>query len=189
MSFARQSIDLDVKNSYLNLDAAQKQVATYDEGIMKYSETLLEQVRQAYVLGAKTILDVMNAELTYRAVLSAYYNAVGTYTVATYTLQHSIGDLPDPPLTITVVSTGNCHACIRRIRTPPDRERVQVEMDKRSDKRSADQARSRARIKCAVSGRNRCLCRAGQGEPAIESSDDELSARAPAMACKLWLSG
>jgi len=100
VELARQGIDLDVKDSYLNLDAARKQVATYNEGIMKESETLLDQVRQAYVLGARTILDVMNAEVTYRAVLSAYYGAVGTYAVAVYTLQHSIGDLPDPLPTI-----------------------------------------------------------------------------------------
>lgn len=106
VELARQTVDLDVKNSYLNLRAAQDQVGTYDAGIMKDSEALLDQIRQAYVLGAKTILDVMNAELTYRAVLSAYYNAVGTYTVATYTLQHSIGDLPDPLPTITAITTG-----------------------------------------------------------------------------------
>jgi len=104
----RQNIDLDVKSSYNNLVAAQDQVATFNAGnggLLKDSATLLDQVRQAYVLGAKTILDVMNAEVTYRAVLSAYYNAVGTYTAAVYTLQHSIGDLPDPLPPITVVST------------------------------------------------------------------------------------
>jgi outer membrane protein TolC len=107
----RQNIDLDVKNSYLNLDAAQKQLATFDEGIMKDSETLLDQVRQAYVLGAKTILDVMNAELTYRAVLSAYYNAIGIYEVAAYTLQHSLGDLPDPLPTISLADApASAHA-------------------------------------------------------------------------------
>jgi outer membrane protein TolC len=95
----RQSIDLDVKSSYNNLVSAQDQVATFNagnSGLMRDSESLLDQVRQAYVLGAKTILDVMNAEVTYRAVLSSYYNAVGNYTVAGYALQHSIGDLPDP---------------------------------------------------------------------------------------------
>jgi cobalt-zinc-cadmium efflux system outer membrane protein len=106
VELARQNIDLDVKNSYLNLDAAQKQVDTYNGGILLDAEALLNQTRQAYVLGANTILDVMTAEVTYRSVLSSYYNAIGTYIVAVYTLQHSIGDLPDPLPTISLVSTG-----------------------------------------------------------------------------------
>ena len=104
VELARQNIDLDVKNSYVNLDAAQKQVATYDGGILQDSEALLNQTRQAYTLGAGTILDVMTAENTYRAVMTSYYSAIGTYVVAFYTLQHSIGDLPDPLPPIALVT-------------------------------------------------------------------------------------
>ncbi len=107
VELARQAIDLDVKNSYNNVGAAQKQVATNsDEGLIKLSEADLEQIRQAYVLGARTILDVMNAEVTYRAVQSAYFGAVGNYEMAVYTLQHSIGALPDPLPSITLVDAG-----------------------------------------------------------------------------------
>lgn len=106
VEFERQNIDLDVMNSYINLTAAQNQVGTYDGGILQDSVALLNQTRQAYGLGANTILDVMTAENTYRAVMTSYYSAVGTYVVAVYTLQHSIGDLPDPLPTISLVTTG-----------------------------------------------------------------------------------
>ena len=92
----RQSVDLDVKSSYINLIAAQKQVATYDGGgVLSMSETLVDQIRHGYELGANTIVDIITAENTYRSVESAYYVAVGNYVQALYTLRHSIGDLPD----------------------------------------------------------------------------------------------
>jgi len=91
----RQSVDLDVKSSYINLLAAQKQVATYDGGMLSMSETLVDQIRHGYELGANTIVDIVTAENTYRSVESAYYVAVGSYVQALYTLRHSTGDLPD----------------------------------------------------------------------------------------------
>ena len=91
----RQSVDLDVKSSYINLVAAQKQVATYEGNVLTLSETLVDQVRHGYELGANTIVDIITAENTYRSVESAYYVAVGNYVQALYTLRHSIGDLPD----------------------------------------------------------------------------------------------
>jgi outer membrane protein TolC len=106
VELARQGVDLDVKSSYINLMNAQKQVDTYESGgILHQSETLLDQTRQGYVLGANTILDVITAENTYRSVETAYYSAVGNYVQAAYTLEHAIGDLPDslPDLTLTVI--------------------------------------------------------------------------------------
>jgi outer membrane protein TolC len=91
----RQNVDLDVKSSYINLVAAQKQVETYDAGVLSMSETLVDQIRHGYELGANTIVDIVTAENTYRSVESAYYVAVGAYVQALYTLRHSIGDLPD----------------------------------------------------------------------------------------------
>src|SRR5580658_9989450 len=91
----RQTVDLDVKSSYINLVAAQKQVATYDNGVLSMSETLVDQIRHGYELGANTIVDIVTAENTYRSVESAYYVAVGNYVQALYTLRHSISDLPD----------------------------------------------------------------------------------------------
>ena len=87
---ARQGVDLDVKTSHINLIAAQKQVETYESGILKQSEQLYNQMKQSYVLGANTLLDVITAEITYRSVQSAYYSAVGNYRQALYSLEHSI---------------------------------------------------------------------------------------------------
>ena len=102
----RQSIDLDVKSSYINLLAAQKQVDTYEGGILKMSETLVDQIRHGYELGANTIVDIITAENTYRSVESAYYNAVGAYEIAAYTLKHSISDLLESVSSAPVTSIG-----------------------------------------------------------------------------------
>jgi len=91
----RESVDLDVKSSYINLVAAQKQVGTYEGGVLTMSETLVDQIRHGYELGANTIVDIVTAENTYRSVESSYYVAVGAYVQALYTLRHSTGDLPD----------------------------------------------------------------------------------------------
>jgi outer membrane protein TolC len=91
----RESVDLDVKSSYINLVAAQKQVETYVSGVLSMSVTLVEQIRHGYDLGANTIVDIITAENTYRSVEGAYYVAVGNYVQALYALKHSIGDLPD----------------------------------------------------------------------------------------------
>jgi outer membrane protein TolC len=101
----RESVDLDVKSSYINLAAAQKQVATYENGVLTMSGTLVEQVTHGYELGANTIVDVVTAENTYRSVESAYYVAVGNYVQALYALKHSIGDLPDAFSTTTLTPT------------------------------------------------------------------------------------
>jgi len=91
----RESVNLDVKSSYINLVAAQKQVETYVSGVLSMSVTLVEQIRHGYDLGANTIVDIITAENTYRSVEGAYYVAVGNYVQAFYALKHSIGDLPD----------------------------------------------------------------------------------------------
>ena len=103
----RQAVELDVKSSYINLLAAQRQVETYQSGgILKMSETLVDQIRHGYELGANTIVDIITAENTYRSVESAYYIAVGAYVVAAFTLKHSISDLPDAIATHTLARLG-----------------------------------------------------------------------------------
>ena len=90
-----QSIDLDVRTCFINFEAARKQVASYESGILQMSETLQNQVRQGYELGSNTIVDILTAENTYRSVQSAYHAAVGAFLIAAYNLKHSIGELPD----------------------------------------------------------------------------------------------
>jgi len=70
------------------------------------SETLVDQIRHGYELGANTIVDIITAENTYRSVESAYYNAVGAYEIAAYTLKHSISDLLESVSSAPVTSIG-----------------------------------------------------------------------------------
>lgn len=102
----RQAVELDVRSSWESFDAAQRQIDTYDSGILSMSQTLLDQVQHGYELGANSIVDLITAENTYRSVESSYYAAVGTYVQAAYTLKHSIGELPDNFPTAPVTEIG-----------------------------------------------------------------------------------
>jgi outer membrane protein, heavy metal efflux system len=92
---SRQGVDLDVKTSLLTLEAAQTQLATYtsEAGLVNESQKLFEQTRQAYLLGANSLLDVITAEDTYKAVLSSYWSAIGSCAQADLTLKHATGEL------------------------------------------------------------------------------------------------
>ena len=89
----RQAIDLDVRSSLESFLQCQKQIDTYDTGILKMSEKLVDQVRHGYELGANTIVDVITAENTYRSVEGAYYAALGNYIQSVFALEHSVGGL------------------------------------------------------------------------------------------------
>jgi outer membrane protein TolC len=101
----RQSIDLDVKTSYVGLVSAREQVDNYEGGILSMSQTLVDQVQHGYELGAGTIVDLITAEDAYRSVEMAYNSALGAYEIAVYTLKHSVGELPDAFSGTVLVST------------------------------------------------------------------------------------
>ncbi len=81
----------DVEDGYLNLTQAQRAVALYQRGILPQSESLLRRVTQGYGLGASTILDVIDAQQTYRSTRNSYYTAIGTYNHAVDQLNRAVG--------------------------------------------------------------------------------------------------
>ncbi len=108
VELARQAVDLDVKSSQISVLAAKRQVETYDNGILKQSERLFNQMKESYLLGGNSLLDVITAENTYRAVQSAYNSALGAYSVALYTLEHAVAaPLNAAPGTGLMISTAS----------------------------------------------------------------------------------
>ncbi len=95
---ARLGVAQDVETGYLSLTQARQAVLLYQQGILPQSESLLNRVTQGYVLGASTILDVIDAQQTYRSTRNAYYAAIGSYNHAVDQLSRAIGT----PLTPTV---------------------------------------------------------------------------------------
>ena len=92
----------DVENGYLNLTQAQRAVQLYQQGILPQSESLLSRVTQGYALGASTILDVIDAQQTYRATRNAYYAAIGGYNHAVDQLSRAVGTPLTPAISISV---------------------------------------------------------------------------------------
>ena len=99
---ARLNVSQDVETGCLNLTQAQRTVTLYQQGILPQSESLLSHVTQGYALGASTILDVIDAQQTYRTTRNAYYAAIGSYNHAVDQLNRAVGTLVATPALGTV---------------------------------------------------------------------------------------
>jgi cobalt-zinc-cadmium efflux system outer membrane protein len=87
----RQQVLLDVQSAYLALQLARRTVETYHDGIVPRSEALLERTEQGYKLGASTILDLIDAQETYRTTITSYNSSIGDYRQAVAQLERAIG--------------------------------------------------------------------------------------------------
>jgi cobalt-zinc-cadmium efflux system outer membrane protein len=102
----RQSVLLDDQTAYLSLIQAQKTLETFRSGILPRTESLLNKVEQGYALGASTILDLIDAQQTYRSVRNDYYAALGDYRRALAQIERAAGS---PISTLTNRGTENGH--------------------------------------------------------------------------------
>ncbi|MCW3094512.1 MAG: putative cobalt-zinc-cadmium resistance protein czcC [Chthonomonadaceae bacterium] len=87
----QQQIRLDVQNAYIALTQSQRLIASFQDGILPRTQTLLNQVQQGYALGASSILDVIDAQQTYRSARNDYNNALGDHRRALAQLQRALG--------------------------------------------------------------------------------------------------
>ncbi|MGZ5077029.1 MAG: TolC family protein [Methylobacter sp.] len=69
------SVIRELENAYNRYRIAQRQVETYDAGLLKQAETVLKVAEDAYRLGERGIIDYLDAQRTYRTVRSDYLNA------------------------------------------------------------------------------------------------------------------
>lgn len=97
---ARLTVASDVENAYLTFSQAKDAVELYDSGMLPQTEDLLNRVTQGYSLGADTILDVIDAQQTYRSTRNSYYTAVGLYNQALDQLRRAVGEPPPNALLI-----------------------------------------------------------------------------------------
>ena len=88
---AQQQVRLDVQTAYIALTQSQRLVTSFQDGILPRTQTLLDQVQQGYALGASSILDVIDAQQTYRTARNDYNNALGDYRRALAQLQRALG--------------------------------------------------------------------------------------------------
>lgn len=87
----RQTVRLDVETAYQTLLEAQLEVASFQDGILPRAQTLLTRVEQGYKLGASSILDLIDAQQTFRATHTDYNVTLGEYNKARAQLERAIG--------------------------------------------------------------------------------------------------
>lgn len=65
----------ELENAYNRYRIANRQVETFDAGLLKEAETVLKVAEAGYRFGERSILDYLDAQRTYRSVRTDYLNA------------------------------------------------------------------------------------------------------------------
>jgi len=87
----RNQISSDVEVSYAAVRASQERVRLYEQVYLGRAKESREIAEFAYKSGATTILDLLEAERTYRGVQLAYRQALATYLTNLYQLNAAVG--------------------------------------------------------------------------------------------------
>jgi cobalt-zinc-cadmium efflux system outer membrane protein len=87
----RLGVAEDVRNGVLAVEQARKSVELYQSGVLPQTQDLLDRVTKGFTLGSSTILDVIDAQQTYRATRNSYITALGAYDQAVDQLSRAVG--------------------------------------------------------------------------------------------------
>jgi cobalt-zinc-cadmium efflux system outer membrane protein len=96
---SRIQVRLDVAGAIVRLRAAERLARQYEEGLVDQARRLAEAERTRFQTGAGGPLTVLEAQRTYRSVLSDYYSALAAHEQAKAELEWALGSV-DPPLEI-----------------------------------------------------------------------------------------
>jgi outer membrane protein, heavy metal efflux system len=81
----------DVVNAYASFDTSRKIVALYQSGYLDQAKQSLDITTYIYQHGAGTLLDLLDAERTYRATELAYRQALAAYMTSLRQLNFAVG--------------------------------------------------------------------------------------------------
>ena len=87
----RFSAVTDVVNAYAAFDTSQKVVSLYQSGYLDQARKSLEISAYVYQHGAGTILDLLDAEQTYRDTQLAYRQALAAYMTSVRQINFAVG--------------------------------------------------------------------------------------------------
>lgn len=90
-TLTRRQALLDVETAYASLVATRRTVQSFQEGVLPRTEALLHKVEQGYTLGASTILDLIDAQETYRTTRNDYTAAIGNHQQTAAQLERAVG--------------------------------------------------------------------------------------------------
>jgi cobalt-zinc-cadmium efflux system outer membrane protein len=86
----------DVETAVKKLIAAQTVVERYRQHIIPAAEDLLKRVKEAYAEGGSTLLEIIDAQQTWRTVRKEFVEAIANYQKALATLERAIGGFIPP---------------------------------------------------------------------------------------------
>ena len=81
----------DVVNAYAAYDSSQKVIGLYQSGYLDQAKKSLDISTYVYQHGAGTILDLLDAEQTYRDTQLAYRQALATYMTSVKQINFAVG--------------------------------------------------------------------------------------------------
>ncbi len=87
----RTQVALDVETAVVALRAAARTAQSYESGILTRARTLVQRTQRGFEIGGSSILDVIDAQTTYRTSLVGYYQALGNYQQALAQLRRALG--------------------------------------------------------------------------------------------------
>lgn len=84
-------IKVEVTQAYMNYQAAEKQVAQYESGLLSEAEKVLNGKIYSYKRGETSLLEVLNAQRTYNDLQQNYYQALYNHAATLVELERSAG--------------------------------------------------------------------------------------------------
>ncbi|MGH9143769.1 MAG: TolC family protein [Vicinamibacterales bacterium] len=89
--FARSTVLTDVVNAYSTFQTSEKIVALYESGYLDQAKQSLDITTYVYQQGNGTLLDLLDAERTYRSTQLAYRQALAAYMTSVQQINQAVG--------------------------------------------------------------------------------------------------
>jgi cobalt-zinc-cadmium efflux system outer membrane protein len=89
--FARSTVVTDVVNAYSAFQASEKVLALYQSGYLDQAKQSLDITTYVYQQGSGTLLDLLDAERTYRSTQLAYRQALAAYMTSIQQINLAVG--------------------------------------------------------------------------------------------------
>ena len=90
-AFARSTVLTDVVTAYATFQTSEKVVALYQTGYLDQAKQSLDITTYVYQQGSGTLLDLLDAERTYRTTQLAYRQALAAYMTSVHQINLAVG--------------------------------------------------------------------------------------------------
>jgi cobalt-zinc-cadmium efflux system outer membrane protein len=90
-AFARSTVLTDVVTAYATFQTSEKVVALYQSGYLDQAKQSLDITTYVYQQGSGTLLDLLDAERTYRSTQLAYRQALAAYMTSVHQINLAVG--------------------------------------------------------------------------------------------------